>query len=64
MESLSNYLAFENKIKMVDPLPWRQQIIWFYAMKNLAELINRKLQIKRNFAINRLKLPFCESFIT
>ena len=26
MESLINYLAFEIEIKMVDLLPWRQQI--------------------------------------
>ena len=27
MESLLNYLAFEFKMKMVDLLPWQQQII-------------------------------------
>ena len=26
MESLLNYLAFENKNKMVDQLPWQQWI--------------------------------------
>ena len=26
MESLLGYLAFESKNKMVDPLPWQQQI--------------------------------------
>ena len=45
MESLLNYLAYESKNKMVDQLPWQQQITCPKTFINTKVNFNRQNQL-------------------
>ena len=60
MESLLNYLAFENKNKMVDQLPWQQRITNCSNYNSVnSTLMGLIIQLEQFFFEKSLLLSVC-----